>query len=611
MSYLIKKWYLPKEGNTSIVDYTFKPTADWLDKLSKVNIFVGPNNSGKSRLLRYLISLETENFSPSNCNLDELREKVASFLNTTRKAYENIAGVKSIIPVLFDDTIVPPNYINTNFPNPNKLDDVIKLLNFLASSQSPVDTNHNRYEILKNTKASMLKNTISFRSELIAIKKKFPKQYRFTKIYIPTLRGLRPLPGGENSYLRRTLKDYFNNTERKNLFIFTGLEMFSDVRKHLLGDLSKRKLIENYERFLALSFFEGHDLSLIPREEGGNDVLFAKIGKEKELPIYELGDGIQQLIIMTFPLFLNPKANILLFIEEPELYLHPGLQRILLEFLTSDKFGNLQVFLTTHSNHLLDLSLDFDEISIFNFKKELEESEAEEKIAKFHVVNTSNKDRKLLEDLGVRNSSVLLTNCTIWVEGITDRLYIRKYLEIYMANNGEKIFEEDKHYSFVEYSGNNITHWSFLDKEEKPINVASLCSILFLIADRDEGKEERHEKLEEILGDRYYRLQCIEIENLLSPKVLLETIKSYKVEPKKNIKIKQESYNNKKLGKFIDSRILEPGSKKTFGADSGTLKNKPDFARKAISHISSIEDMSEEAQDIANMLYDFIRERNQ
>ena len=30
-------------------------------------------------------------------------------------------------------------------------------------------------------------------------------------------------------------------------------------------------------------------------------------------------------------------------------------------------------------------------------------------------------------------------------------------------------YKEDYHYSFVEYGGNNITHWSFLDKEETPI----------------------------------------------------------------------------------------------------------------------------------------------
>ena len=55
-----------------------------------------------------------------------------------------------------------------------------------------------------------------------------------------------------------------------------------------------------------------------------------------------------------------------------------------------------------------------------------------------------------MDSLGVRNSSVFLANSTIWIEGITDRLYLKKYMEVYqreMFNRGQikKIYEEDKH----------------------------------------------------------------------------------------------------------------------------------------------------------------------
>ncbi len=43
------------------------------------------------------------------------------------------------------------------------------------------------------------------------------------------------------------------------------------------------------------------------------------------------------------------------------------------------------------------------------------------------------RDRDLLASLGVKPSSVYLANCTIWVEGITDRLYITKYMEKYLV----------------------------------------------------------------------------------------------------------------------------------------------------------------------------------
>ena len=95
--------------------------------------------------------------------------------------------------------------------------------------------------------------------------------------------------------------------------------------------------------------------------------------------------------------------------------------------------------------------------------------------------------------LGVQNSSVFLSNCTIWVEGITDRHYVKHFLDLHKKENKDDPdicdFNEDYHYSFVEYGGNNITHWSFLDKEETPINVEKLCGRLFLLADKIREKK--------------------------------------------------------------------------------------------------------------------------
>src|SRR5205807_682440 len=126
---------------------------------------------------------------------------------------------------------------------------------------------------------------------------------------------------------------------------------------------------------------------------------------------------------LTFPLFMNEGKNLLFFCEEPELCMHPGMQRAFLKLITSDKFANHQYFLTTHSNHFLDLTQDFDNVSIYTVQKQIAVTDKKEKDATFHIQNVSNEDRRCLEFLGVRNSSVFLSNCTIWVEGITDRRY--------------------------------------------------------------------------------------------------------------------------------------------------------------------------------------------
>src|SRR5687768_7959440 len=96
----------------------------------------------------------------------------------------------------------------------------------------------------------------------------------------------------------------------------------------LLGPRSDRALVDAYEDFLAAELFEGRPVEIRPRRD--SDVVFVGIGDDDERPIYQFGDGIQSLIILIFPAFVAEKRS-LLFIEEPDTHLHPGMQRKLLE----------------------------------------------------------------------------------------------------------------------------------------------------------------------------------------------------------------------------------------------------------------------------------------
>lgn len=318
----------------------------------------------------------------------------------------------------------------------------------------------------------------------------------------------------------------------------------------------------------------------------------------------------------------------LLFIEEPELYLHPGMQRKFIEIIMGEKFAHHQFFFTTHSNHFLDMTLDMGRISVYKFKKELAEHSGdiiEELDPNFSIENVSNENRSVLQELGVRNSAVLLSNCTIWVEGITDRLYIRRFLKVFLESDSNlKQFKEDIHYSFIEYSGGNITHWSFLDDDQTEadeghasINAEKICSTLFLISDKDgDDKRPRQERLKEVLRERYYCLECKEIENILSADTIRKVIAEYEKSKLEHLTIKdftQEEYKNEHLGNFINSLFPEGTRKRkgSYGADSGTITNKLDFCKKAIDHITTYDQLSEEAQKLSQVLYDFIKAHNE
>ncbi|MCG8576767.1 MAG: ATP-binding protein, partial [Flavobacteriales bacterium] len=360
----------------------------------------------------------------------------------------------------------------------------------------------------------------------------------------------------------------------------------------------------------STNFFPGKDINIVPRE--GEDVVYVLIG-EDEQPIYELGDGIQTIIILTYPLFFNMGKEMLVFIEEPEHFLHPGMQRLLIETFLKPEFSNFQYFITTHSNHFLELMNESNKITLF-------------KVSQGNTAQSSNvtlelkPSMNLLDSLGVNNASVLLSNCSIWVEGITDRLYLKKYLEVYWKETPpEVILKEDFHFSFVEYSGGNLTHWNFDESNGDNINAKKITNRIFLISDSDfdkngkitKSKQKRFENLSNALGDNFYLLPVKEIENTLS-KVIVEKVICKKEDiTLQNLTVKKGVRNNfdkENLGDWICKKYDGLNRKYVNG---NTLHDKVKFAQLATEMITDISDLSTNAVELCEKITAFILSHNE
>lgn len=621
MDYFIKELQIDKNDNYTHVG----GENNWLSNLSKINIFVGSNNSGKSRYIRNIFNTTSFGFKPAQLDLMALNSLIDSYKKDVTLAVQrfHINDYGNIVSRL--EAI---NHYEYFLNDTNYLDGLLNHVNLIKTLDTNQSVTQQRLSIgsfYDNHHAALRKELneigVSYLDKINAlIGSTELHNYNFKKVYIPTLRGLRTFNTEEDHYLNRTILDYFPELKDRSS-IFTGQEMYEIVKELLLGDLDEREKISDFQRFLGDAFFDGQAVALIPSIN--SDVLNVKIGKEKERPIFGLGDGIQSLIILTFPLFINRDENLLVFVEEPELYLHPGLQRKLVETFAS--FENYQYFITTHSNHFLDLTLDIEQISIYTFRKQLENEESKREItANFLIENTSNEDHSILEMIGVKNSSVFLSNCTIWVEGITDRYYLRHYLKLYIESiqDPKKMdYKEDLHYSFVEYSGGNITHWSFLDgnNENDPtyrsMNADRLCSRLFLITDKDsESKFERQNKLKRKLGKRYYCLECREVENLIKKEVLEKVIAEYEGKKIDQLRFRQEvteaDYKEVPLGGYIQHNLLNKQRRGSYKSPSGTISDKLGFCKKVIYHTEDINDLSFEALKLVKKIYNFIVENN-
>ncbi len=643
-----------KEKNIVFPKYYFGDDQDKvIQGFSKVNLFIGPNNSGKSMFIRELFIrlLKTDDLLGFGHNdnhikvksipkeiIDEIATNALDILENNVSNSTSISKLSNLKST-YQDTMVskPKSYLNES--------EIYNLHTFLISSISDIakvesgkGENFIRYQhtppAIQHVEETLNKSLLKF------IKIDCLENSYIT--YIPAFRTLKKFVKKENiededsfkpsgfkyKYIdefilrERVLRNYYVNADSAGSWqylipenrVFSGEDIFDRVVDlYSSGHLGIEK-INHFQEFLSVNFFNAKKVNIYaPTKNKQRKELHVKIGEAPDLPISYLGDGIQSIILLTFPLFEIKEDKHYVFIEEPENHLHPKLQRVFLETLLS--FPNIQVFITTHSNHFLDISLqNSDKVSIYSFQKQEKEG-----YGMFHVNNISSPCNNILDILGVRNSSVLLANCTIWVEGISDKTYFRKYLKLYYEEHTDKpIFKEDLHYSFLEYSGDNISHWSFENKEELDkneqlkTNANSISNRILLIADRDVGKEEKHEKLQEVLDDNYYPLECLEIENLLSPSILKKTLEKYRKKGS-NDEIQDfeyDDYKNKPISEFILSKINKYNLKKLVSEKSKKIYDKRFFAKEATVSMEKWNDLSEEAQTLTKKIYEFIKKNN-
>lgn len=625
------------------INYKFKT---WdieteINWLNKINIFVGQNNSGKSRFLRSIFSSKI-NFKYKNFDL--------FILNKYCDEVINLCTTNSHHGSDFDSIKITAHNLKKEYLS--SWSDIGTLKNSFNTINTEVDRFFSWWRVYQHKVdfGNIYKNKIK---PLIADSFFDVKIKEYTKVYIPMLRGLKnPIKWNKKDlYLDRVKEDYFNWEEYKEMDftssktpysfsqnninewvfkpdfeVFTWLSLYEDIKWMLLWTHEKRENIKEFEKFLSNSFFENKSVTLTPNID--DDVLYVKIWNKEDIAIYDLWDWIQSIIINTFPLFKYKDENLLLFIEEPEMWIHPWMQRILLNtFAKKNWEWKHQIYFTTHSNHFLDIALDKEidnNVSIYQFQETEDEKEK--------YIENITQNKEILDLLWVRNSSVFLSNCIIWVEWVSDRIYIKKFLELYQEKNWKK-FEDDKHYSILEYGGGNITHFNF-DNENpdfQKIEVDAISKNNFLIADNDgiaavDGKKERLKKLKEIFWDDIFT-EMPEIENLVTYEVYSKYFSELKDHTKRQW-MKKSIFSSKKdfekivlkedIGVIIKSIFIDLKKwitgkpKKAFQntKDILIIGDKKTIAERLTGLMNDFDNLSNSAQDLTEKLYKFIESNN-
>ena len=231
-------------------------------------------------------------------------------------------------------------------------------------------------------------------------------------------------------------------------------KILNRAAEHLPGILSSSTVVRGDEERIfksTLSYTRVHPFGL--HHDGRLDIwLSDDVRQSNHVHFHSLPAGWKRLVSIVDWLEQAESGSVCL-IEEPETHLHPTLQRHLaheIDRVVRDR--NLQLFIATHSPV-------FQQVNVWKSTAKVFAAASEE------IVEYSDSIG-MLDQLGIKASDISQSNGIVWVEGASDRLYVKHWLALWCKANGKVMPIENVDYSFSLYGGASLAHFSGKDTGE-------------------------------------------------------------------------------------------------------------------------------------------------
>lgn len=334
-------------------------------KTGDINTLVGKNDSGKSNILKALDAFFNDRFAPHDVfkgsaetekteitirfdtaeTINPLATDIDGKIKLT-KAFSFSSAGKPVKELFYScNDIDSEQYTNCWGKKEGEINDYLTSLNIEHSRSGRGVTNLSKIELIdSNTQDLGRIEKIHVADEYL---KNLKKQYEFIELPRYSLFDAeRDLNVGSTAFQSQfkpiATKSLDDNSELTSQ-IETNVQNDLKTEFNLIAELMRRN-VPSLERITP-------DISCNWTNLVKFDLLFKFTTDNFEIPIANKGTGFKRLLMVAYFEYLAQKTITkyqIFGIEEPETFLHPGLQNELLESIVS-LAENSQFFITTHS----------------------------------------------------------------------------------------------------------------------------------------------------------------------------------------------------------------------------------------------------------------------
>lgn len=387
-------------------------------------------------------------------------------------------------------------------------------------------------------------------------------------------------------------ESYFTHTTTPFPKIENGTGSTNIIQNFLNQETLERSLIEK-DLLSELNNIFNPDITfkrLITRQAGNGGQWEISLEEEDKgfIKLSQSGSGLKTVILVLISTILLTRihgkkfSDYIFAFEEIENNLHPGVIRRLLKYISKVALEkDCCFFLTTHSNVVIDFFSRDSEAQIIHVMHD-------GKTSVVKTITTFADKKHILDDLGFKASDLLQSNCVVWVEGPSDKIYFNKWIDLW--TNGE--LKEGVHYQCVFYGGRLLSNLS-ASAADQTARVAILKvntnAILLMDSDRKNVKDDisstktRIVKEVDSFSGVSWVTQGNEIENYIPIESLIKYYKNNTLQP---VGLYEE------FDEYLD--LIKHGDGKKY------LKDKVLFAETICGYLSK--EVIEKTEDLKNKL---------